>query len=159
MLKAEGTDQIVTFLIKDQRFGIRLSEIKQIIRAVEITSIPNALSTICGIIDIHGVVVPVMNLHVRTGLGDRPTKISDRFIITSASSRVVALRVDEINEIIYNADEYFVNAETISSELDIHGIIRSKDGLILIYDLETFLTGDEIFFLDLLNENTLPTLT
>lgn len=153
MLKLEGINQIVVFLINGQRFAVRLSDVKQIIRAVEITPIPNAPKYICGIIDMHGVVVPVMSLHVRIGLSDRPTQVNDRFIIANASKRVVALRVDEITEIIHNSDNEFIKAETISSDLEILGIIRSHDGLILIYDLETFLTADELTFLDKLTEN------
>lgn len=153
MLKLDGINQIVVFLINGQRFAIRLSDIEQIIRAVEITPVPNAPGYLCGIIDMHGSVLPVINMHVRIGLPDRPTQVDDRFIIASAANRVVALRVDEVKEIIQNADENFLKAETISSDLDILGIIRSPDGLILIYNLETFLTVDEIVFLDKLTEN------
>lgn len=153
MLKLDGINQIIAFLINGQRFAIRLSDVKQIIRAVEITPVPNAPGYICGIIDMHGLVIPVINMHVRIGLPDRPTQVDDRFIIANASNRVVALRVDEVTEIIHHADDHFFKAETISSDLDILGIIRSSDGLILIYDLETFLTVEEIAFLDELAKN------
>jgi purine-binding chemotaxis protein CheW len=152
MLKMNRINQIVAFLINGQRFAIRLSEIKQIIRAVEITPIPNAPGDICGVIDMHGEIIPVINLHVRIGCADRPTRVDDRFIIAVASHRVVALRVDSILDIISNADDHFLAGETISSDLEILGIIRSNDGIILIYDLETFLTTEETIFMDKLAE-------
>ncbi|MDP4289771.1 MAG: chemotaxis protein CheW [Bacteroidota bacterium] len=153
MLKLEDINQLVVFWINRQRFAIRLSDIRQIIRAVEITPIPNAPEKICGIINLHGTVVPVMNMHFRVGLRGRITDINDRFIIVNASGRVVALRVDKVAEVIYDAGDHFVNAEEICSGLDISGIISSDDGLILIYNLETFLTTEEIIFLDKISED------
>ena len=60
--------------------------------------------------------------------------------------------VQEVTEILQNGENEFLNADLISPDLELHGIIRSNDGLILIYDLETFLTSDELNFLDKLSE-------
>ena len=154
MIKLEGINRIITFLVNGQRFGIRLTEVDKIIRAVEITPIPNGPNYLCGIIDMHEEVVPVVNMHVKIGLPDRPTRIEDRFIIANTNNRVIALRVDEVTEIIENLEnQYLNNIEAITSDLDIHGIIRSDDGLILIYNLETFLTSEDFDFLDEYSRN------
>lgn len=151
-LVLERINKIIVFFVSGLRFGIRLSETIKIIRAVEITPVPNGPAYLCGIIDIHGVIVPVINMQIRTGFPDRPTQVSDRFIIANAAKRIIALRVDEVTEILQNGENEFLNADLISPDLELHGIIRSNDGLILIYDLETFLTSDELNFLDKLSE-------
>ena len=153
MLKLEGLEKIVVFKINGQRFGIRLSDINTIIRAVEITPIPNSPDYLCGIIDMHGVVVPVINFHVRIGQPDRPKLIDDRFIIVKLPDRVIALRVDEVEGIIENVDNHYLKADVISSNLEIHGIVRSNDGLIVIYNLEKFLSSEEISVLDSLSKD------
>jgi purine-binding chemotaxis protein CheW len=153
MLKLEGLNKIICFLVSGQRFGIRLSEIDTIIRAVEITPVPTSPGYLCGIIDVHGAVVPVINMDVRIGLPDRPTRISDRFIFAKVPGRLIALRVDEVTDIFQNIENHFLNADIISLDLEIHGIVRSKDGLIVIYNLETFLSTDEISFLDSLSKD------
>ena len=154
MIKLEGLNKIICFLVSGQRFGIRLTEINKIIRAVEITPVPNGPGYLCGIIDMHGEVIPVLNMHVRIGLPDRPTRVEDRFIIADVKNRVLALRVDEVTEIIENAENQYLDAESISSDLEIHGIIKSKDGLILIYNLETFLSSEDFDFLDELTKKS-----
>lgn len=148
MIKLEGINRIIVFLVNEQRFGIRLSEINKIIRAVEITMVPNGPGYLCGIIDMHGDIVPVINMHVRIGLTDRPTRVEDRFIIANANNKVLALRVDEVTGIIENAENQYLNAEAFSSDLEIHGVIKSDDGLILIYNLETFLSSEDFDFLE-----------
>ena len=115
---------------------------------MEVTPIPNSPGYLCGIIDMHGVIIPVINIHVRIGLPDRPTLIDDRFIITKVPGRLIALRVDEVSDIIENAENQILKAEMISPDLEIHGIVRTKEGLIVIYDLDKFLSSDEISFLD-----------
>jgi purine-binding chemotaxis protein CheW len=155
MFELEGLKKIVRFKVNGQSFGIQLSDIDTIIRAVEITSVPNSPDYLCGIIDMHGIVVPVISFHVRIGLQDRPTLIDDRFIIAKVPGRIIALRVDEVTDIIENGENQFLKAEAISSDLEIHGIVRSKDGLIMIYNLEKFLSSDEISFLDSLSRDQL----
>ena len=153
MIKLDGINRIIAFLVNGQRFGIRLSEINKIIRAVEITPVPNGPHYLCGIIDMHEEVIPVINMHVKIGLPDRPTRIEDRFIIANTNNRVIALRVDEVTEIIENSENQYLNIESIASDLEIHGVIRSDDGLILIYNLEIFLTSEDFEFLDEYSKN------
>jgi purine-binding chemotaxis protein CheW len=155
MLKLEGLEKIVGFKVSGQRFGIRLADINTIIRAVEVTPIPNSPEYLCGIIDMHGNVVPVISFHVRIGLPDRPTLIDDRFIIAKVPGKVIALRVDEVTGMIENVENHFLKADAITPDLEIHGIVRSKNGLLVIYDLEKFLSSDEISFLDSLSTDQL----
>lgn len=159
MINLEGLNRIIVFRINGQRFGILLSETIKIIRAVEITMVPNGPGYLCGIIDMYGDIVPVINMHVRIGLSDRPTRVEDRFIIANVNKRVLALRVDEVTEIIENADNLFLNVEAISSDLEIHGVIKSEDGLILIYNLETFLSTEDFDFLYDLSKNGTTNIT
>lgn len=153
MAKLEGLKKIVRFKVNGQSFGIQLSAIDTIIRAVEVTPIPNSPGYLCGIIDMHGVIIPVINIHVRIGQPDRPTLIDDRFIIAKVPGRLIALRVDEVTGIIENVENQILKAETISPDLEIHGIARSKEGLIVIYNLEKFLSSDELSFLDSLSKD------
>jgi purine-binding chemotaxis protein CheW len=155
MFKFEGLNKIVCFKVCGQSFGIQLSAIDTIIRAVEVTPVPNSPKYLCGVIDIHGVVVPVISFHVRVGLPDRVTLIDDRFIIAKVPGRLVALRVDEVTDIVENGENQFLKAESIASDLEIHGVVRSKDGLIVIYNLEKFLSSDEISFLDSISRDQL----
>lgn len=147
MKQLNTIDQVVIFLLNKQRFAIPLNMVEQIIRAVEVTSVPNAPQTICGVINYHGSVIPVYDFHQRIGISGVITKPDNRFIITSMSNFMVALRVDDIEGIEQLNNDNLVVSESIQNGLDIYGVIKTVDRLVIVYNLEAFLNSDEINFL------------
>ncbi|NWJ50494.1 MAG: chemotaxis protein CheW [Bacteroidetes bacterium] len=147
MKQLNTIDQVVIFLLNKQRFAIPLNMVEQIIRAVEVTSVPNAPQTICGVINYHGSVIPVYDFHQRIGISGVITKPDNRFVITSMSNFKVALRVDDIEGIEQLSSDNLVVSESIQNGLDIYGVIKTVDRLVIVYNLEAFLNSDEINFL------------
>lgn len=147
MKQINTIEQVVIFLLNKQRFAIPLNMVKQIIRAVEVTSVPNVPQTICGVINYHGSVIPVYDFHQRIGIPGVITKPGNRFIITSISDFVIALRVDDIEGIEQLNSNNLVMSESIQNELDIYGVIKTIDKLVIVYNLEAFLNSEEIGFL------------
>ena len=156
MGKINAIEQVVVFLLNKQRFAIPLKMVRQIIRAVEVTPVPNAPHTICGVINYHGEVISVYNFHQRIGIPETVTKPDHRFIITTMSEFIVALRVDDIVGIELLNDDNLVNSETIQNGLDIYGVMKIVDGLVIVYNLETFFNSEEIGFI-MQNEFEPPT--
>jgi len=140
-------EQVVVFLLNKQRFAIPLNMVKQIIRAVEVTTVPNAPQTICGVINYHGSVIPVYDFHQRIGISGVITKPGNRFIITSMSDFVIALRVDDIVGIEQLNKDNLVISESIHDGLEIYGVIKTTDRLVIVYNLEAFLNSEELSFL------------
>ena len=70
--------------------------------------------------------------------------LSDQMIIANTSNRTVALIVDTVEGVIESLDNKMIGAETILTGIDyIEGVIKREDGLILIHDLDTFLSLEE----------------
>ena len=69
---------------------------------------------------------------------------SDQFIIGQTTRREVALIVDSANGVIQVPNEQIFNASKAVSGLDhIQGVARTDDGMVLIHDLERFLSYEE----------------
>src|ERR1035437_34713 len=147
MKQLNTIDQVVIFSLNKQRFAIPLNMVKQIIRAVEVTSVPNTPQTICGVINYHGSVIPVYDFHQRIGISGVITKPGNRFIITSMSDFMIALRVDDIEGIKQLNNDNLTISESIQNGLDIYGVIKTIDRLIIVYNLEAFLNSEELNFL------------
>jgi purine-binding chemotaxis protein CheW len=135
---------LVVFRLDEHRYALRLDAVERIIRAVELTPLPNAPAIVLGVMDVAGRVLPVLNLRQRFRLPDREIDPVDQFLIARTASRTVALVVDEVQEVITYLETAVIDADQIVPGLEyIHGVITLEDGLVLIQDLEQCLSLDE----------------
>lgn len=142
-------EKIVIFSLEGQRYALHLGVVERIVRAVEITPLPEAPEIVQGIINIEGRVIPVLDIRQRFRLPERSLEISDQFIIAETRQRAVALLVDNvINVTDYISDEVIAADEISSGVKYISGVAKESDGLVLIHDIDTFLSLDEQAKLD-----------
>ena len=136
--------QLLVFILDQRQYGLRLSQVQRVVRAVDATPLPNAPEIVLGAIDVQGAIVPLFNIRRRFGLVEREIDPDDQFVIANTSKRTVALAVDEVKDVIERPAEQIVAAANILSRLDmIAGAVKLEDGLVLIHDLDRFLSIDE----------------
>ena len=70
----------LVFIVGERRFALSAEEVERVLAAVEITPLPDAPSSLRGVINCGGRLVPVIDLRVRFGLSARRTATSDRFV-------------------------------------------------------------------------------
>lgn len=135
---------LVVFSLDGQRYALDLACVQRTIRVVAITSLPKAPSIVLGVIDLGGVIVPVINIRERFNHPSRDALLSDQLLIASTGKRTVALLVDETNGVITGLPENFSPAGTILPGLElVNGAVKLEDGLILIHDLDSLLSLEE----------------
>ena len=61
------TNQLVVFVLNDQRYGLPLSAVDRIVRIVEVTLLPKAPDIVLGVVNVQGQVIPVIG-HRGAGL-------------------------------------------------------------------------------------------
>ncbi|MGH9789369.1 MAG: chemotaxis protein CheW [Candidatus Acidiferrales bacterium] len=136
--------QLVVFALDGQRYGLYLSNVERVVAAVEITPLTKAPEIVLGIIDVHGQILPVLNLRKRLGLAEREIALADQLIVAHTGKRPVALAADRVMGLAELPAEEVVAAETILSGVQyVEGVARLSDGMILIHDLGKFLSLDE----------------
>jgi len=138
------SDAYVVFTIDDRKFGLGLSCIERILRIVEITPLPGAPEIVTGVINIQGQVVPVYNIRRRFSLPERETSLNDQLIVANASKRKVAIVADRVSGMVECPRQEIVSAADVLPGMDyVEGIIKQADGLIIIHDLDKFLSPAE----------------
>jgi purine-binding chemotaxis protein CheW len=96
------------------------------------------------VINVRGTLVPVLNIRERFGLPASPLAPSDHLILAQAGARAVAIRVDQATGLVGVPEADIVAApEAIPGAELVAGIARLPDGVLVIHDLERFLTLDE----------------
>jgi purine-binding chemotaxis protein CheW len=143
-MKVAETEQLVVFTLDENRYALRLPQVERVVRVVEITPLPRAPEIVLGVIDVGGEVIPVVNIRQRFGLRPSPRKLSDQLVIARTSKRRLALVADMVTEMIAVGDDRWVSlAEVVPGLEHVEGIAKLEDGLILIHDLEKFLSFAE----------------
>ena len=134
---------IVAFRVGEARFGVRASDVREVVRAVALTPLAGAPAVIEGIFDLRGEIVAVLDLRKRFRLPAK-TLSPDEHLLVIAGRRTRAFRADRVVEI---ADVPETLVETPLSER-IAGVGRTEDGLAIILDLDAFLDESESAALD-----------
>jgi purine-binding chemotaxis protein CheW len=148
-LKNIYKQKIVLFSLDEPRYALYLSAVERVVQAVEITPLPKAPKIIMGVINFHGEIIPVIDIRKRFHLISREINLEDQFIIAQTSKRTVVLVVDSVEGVYDFEQDQVVDAEEVFPYVDyISGVAKIETDIVLINDLEKFLSIDEEKILD-----------
>ena len=125
--------QLLVFTVNEQQYALRLASVERIVRAVEVTPLPESSSGLLGVVNVQGHIVPAVDFRKRFGLPDREIEISDRLIIANASDRTIALLVDAVVGVVASTEEEVVPSAQIGSGMESsEGMIKLGEEMVLI---------------------------
>jgi purine-binding chemotaxis protein CheW len=140
---------LLVFKLDNWHCALPISIVEKAYRAVAVTPLPETPDIILGIINVHGSLLPVVNIRKRFHLPEKKLMPSDRMIIASTRRRQVALVVDSLVDVIECSDSEIISSDTILPGLDhVEGVIKTGSGMILVHDLDRFLSLEEEIQLD-----------
>lgn len=143
-LVAPHVVRLLVFAVDEHRFALRLEEIDCIIRAVELIPLPGAPQVIRGAFSFHGRIVPVADLGRRLGIPDREMELGDRIVVARAGSRMLGVLVGSHTDLAdCAAADISAAADVYWGSVSVEGIARLRDELVLIHNLEGFLSSEE----------------
>ncbi len=141
--------QLLVFRLKEQYFALPLAVIDRVVQAVEVTPLPGAPAVVLGAINVAGHVLPVLNIRQRFSLPQRQIDPADQFLIARTARHTVALVIDEALGVIDHEPSAMIDSAQIVPGIEhFQGVVKGDDGLVLIQDLEKFLSLDEERTLD-----------
>jgi purine-binding chemotaxis protein CheW len=139
----------VAFTLDEGHYALDLNAVERIIQTVEVTLLPEAPDIVLGVINIHGKIIPVVNIRRRFHLPEKDIEPTNRLIIAHTLKRTVALVVDVVLGVIETPEDRVVKADTVLPGMDyVQGVVKMEDGMILIHDLNKFLSLEEEKTLD-----------
>ena len=97
---ASSQREIVTFRINAQEFGVDILAVREIRGWTAPTVVPHASSYILGVINLRGVVLPIIDLAARLGLPVTETSSRHAIIVVQIARQMVGLLVDGVSDIL-----------------------------------------------------------
>src|SRR5690625_4948207 len=140
ILLESGTNEleVVMFEVGSGVFGINVLKVREIINAVEVTTIPNAHSHVEGVIRLREEVLPVINLAKVLGIPNSEEPEHDKFIIAELNQLKIAFRVHHVSRIHRISWEQIEKPSELSSGENAYaiGIIKLEDQMSILLDFE-----------------------
>ncbi|MEI6206896.1 MAG: chemotaxis protein CheW [Desulfuromonadales bacterium] len=140
---------LLLFRLEKVRYAIPLDSVQRVIRSVQQTPLPAGSGHICGVINMHGTILPVIDTRHVLGLPPREIELDDVFIIAQTIKRTVVLTADSVDQIAEISNTLITNSSDIIPELEhLTGLTRLDNDIVLIQDIEKCLTEDDLSTLD-----------
>jgi len=146
---ANTEHQLVGFNLEEEKFGVDIMDVQEIIKIPEITRVPKAPSFVEGVINLRGQVLPVIDCRKRFDLDSRERVDSNRIIVINIEGKTMGIIVDSVSEVLRLPDEAVEPPPPIITGVDaeyLDGIGKMEDGkyLISLLNLKKFLNVEEM---------------
>src|SRR5215470_15436368 len=166
----EATEQrqYLTFILSGEEYAISILQVKEIIGYDTVTAVPKTPKWIRGVINLRGNVVPVVDLAVRFGLGERPVTKTSCIIIVEwhleTQYTMMGVIADSVSQVmdISAGEVQPVPAFGTRIKVDyLHGMAQLGKKFALLLDIDKVLSADEVLGLQevSMEKNTLRAAT
>lgn len=138
--------QWVTFHLENEKYGIKVMQVQEVLRMTEIAPVPGAPHFVLGIINLRGNVVTVIDTRRRFGLPDVENDDETRIVIVEANNNVVGILVDSVAEVVdlrMSEVETAPNVGNDESSKYIQGVSSRDDELLILVDVNKLLSEEE----------------
>ena len=138
--------QWVTFRLDNEKYGIRVMQVQEVLRMTEIAPVPGAPDYVIGIINLRGNVVTVIDSRKRFGLSEAEADDSTRIVIIEAEKHVVGILVDSVAEVVdlrTTEIDAAPNVGNDDSSKYIQGVSSRDKELLILVDVNKLLSDDE----------------
>ncbi len=151
MSKQAHKNKFISFFIDNEEYGVVIHKVKEIIKMMHITPVPNSPFYIKGIINLRGKVIPVIELRLKFGIDFREYDAETNIIVvevdTGEKNILIGAIVDSVSDILQLDDKDIEEAPSFGVEVNTDAMlgvgIVEGDAKILL-DIDKILTSEEV---------------
>ncbi|MDQ0226916.1 chemotaxis protein [Metabacillus niabensis] len=140
ILLESGTNEleIVEFTVGQNKFGINVIKVKEIIQPINVTKIPHSHPNVEGIIEIRGEILPVVDVAKALGFEPSNDPLSEKFIVTEFNQTKVVFHVHAVSQIHRISWDKIEKPSGMYQGLEgqITGVVKINDEMVLLLDFE-----------------------
>ena len=139
--------EFLTFRLGDDEYGIDILRVQEIRSYESPTRIANAPSFIKGVVNLRGVIVPIVDLRLKLGCDSAEYDGFTVVIVLNVKGRVVGAVVDSVSDVLQLSKDAVKAAPEMSSSVDtsyITGIGNVGDRMLILMDIEGFMSSADM---------------
>ena len=147
ILNIQGITEVLAFRLGSEEYGINILKVQEIRGYDAVTKIANAPEYIKGVINLRGIIVPIIDMRIKFNIGV-PTY--DQFtvvIILHIENRIVGLVVDSVSDVLSLAADQIKPAPTVGTSLNtdyLIGLATIDERMLILADIDKLISSADI---------------
>lgn len=146
--REEEAFKVILFKLDSETYGVPIDQVLSIERIPSITRVPNAADYVEGVMNLRGMIIPVIDVRRRFHMGGSKRTKESRIIVTDVGELQVGLLVDMSKEVVDIRRDHVEKTPDIIGGPDagyIKGVAKiNNDGLLILLNLDRVLSDEEI---------------
>ena len=153
--EAQAGGEFLTFRLGEEEYGIDILRVQEIRSYEQPTRIANAPSFIKGVVNLRGVIVPIIDLRLKLGCGSAEYNGFTVVIVLNVRGRVVGAVVDSVSDVLELGKDHIKPAPELSAQIDAHyitgiGAVKSGSGeneserMLILMDIEALMSSADM---------------
>ena len=144
---AETGNEFLAFTLGKEEYGIDILKVQEIRGYEAVTRIANAPEFVKGVVNLRGIIVPIVDMRIKFNLGE-PTY--DQFtvvIILNISGRVVGMVVDSVSDVITLSPEQIKPAPEMGTAFNtdyLIGLGTLDERMLILVDIDKLMSSPEM---------------
>jgi purine-binding chemotaxis protein CheW len=140
-------NEFLAFTLGQEEYGLDILKVQEIRGYDSVTRIANAPAFIKGVVNLRGIIVPIVDMRIKFRLG---TPSYDQFtvvIILNIGGRIVGMVVDSVSDVITLDAEQIRPAPDMGSSLDTEyliGLGTLDERMLILIDIDRLMSSDEM---------------
>jgi len=148
---AEDARELLTFRLGQEEYGLNILNVQEIRGYDAVTKIANSPAFLKGVINMRGVIVPIIDMRIRFNLGEATYNEFTVVIILNIGDRVIGMVVDAVSDVTSLKAEQVRPAPDFGTVLDtayIDSLATVDERMIIVIDIEKLMTAEDMGLVD-----------
>ena len=139
--------KFLTFILGSEVYGIEILKVREIIKLMDITTVPQTPDYMKGVINLRGKVIPIVDLRSKFSMPEVEHTQETCIIVAEVNTTSIGIIVDSVSEVSnINSDE-IEEAPQLGQGIDtnfILGLGKTKERIIILLDIELVLSSEDL---------------
>ncbi len=148
---SQSTNEFLTFRLGGEEYGMDILKVQEIRGYDSITQIANAPEFIKGVVNLRGIIVPIIDMRIKFQLGNAEYDQFTVVIILNVAGRVMGIVVDGVSDVISLGQEQMRPTPEFGSVIDteyIMGLGTVEDRMLILVDIERLMGSTDMGLID-----------
>lgn len=148
--------RFLTFVLGSEIYGIEILNASEIIGLIDITTVPQPLDYMKGVINLRGKIIPVIDLRMKFSMQEEKHTQETCVIVVEVNSTSIGIIVDSVSEVLYIGRGEIEDAPNFGQGIDtsfIMGLGKVKERIIILLDIDKVLSAEELEMVEEIAEN------
>ncbi len=139
--------RFLTFILGSEVYGIEILKVREIIKLMDITTVPRTPDYMKGVINLRGKVIPIVDLRSKFSMPEIEHTQETCIIVVEVNQTSIGIIVDSVSEVLNINSGEIEEAPHLGQDIDtnfILGLGKTKERIVILLDIELVLSSEEL---------------